>query len=225
MQNRRIEDFEKSLVVLEKFVEDCKDGKINIEFCKLGDVCTFVNGFGFKSSLFKDKGLPILRITNIKNNQIDDSNLIYFDKSDYKEDLSSFIINKGDIVVAMSGATTGKVGMNKSDNIYYLNQRVGKFIPHSCLNNNYLYHYLLTKTDYFYTKSGGGAQPNLSNKIVNDLEIPILPIEIQNAIVLVLDKFERYANDLNYGLPAEIEKRKLQYEYYRNKLLTFKEKL
>jgi type I restriction enzyme S subunit len=54
--------------------------------------------------------------------------------------------------------------------------------------------------------------------------VPILPIEEQERIVSILDRFDKLCNDLSTGLPAEIEARQKQYEYYRDKLLTFKEK-
>ncbi|EEH01921.1 type I restriction modification DNA specificity family protein [Ureaplasma urealyticum serovar 2 str. ATCC 27814] len=56
----------------------------------------------------------------------------------------------------------------------------------------------------------------------SQLSIPIPPISIQNKIVEVLDKLETYTKDINTGLPLEIEQHKKQYEYYRNKLLDFK---
>ena len=58
----------------------------------------------------------------------------------------------------------------------------------------------------------------------NNLLIPIPPMEEQNRIVSILDRFDRLTNDLASGLPAEMEKRRQQYEYYRDKLLSFKRK-
>lgn len=60
---------------------------------------------------------------------------------------------------------------------------------------------------------------------IENIEIPLPPIEVQRRYADVLDNFEKICNDLNIGLPAEIEARKKQYEYYRNKLLDFKEKI
>ena len=72
--------------------------------------------------------------------------------------------------------------------------------------------------------SFGGAVQNLNADIVRSIEIPIVNTEQQNDIVSVLDKFSDLCVDISSGLPAEIEARQKQYEYYRDKLLTFKEK-
>ena len=73
--------------------------------------------------------------------------------------------------------------------------------------------------------AGGGAQPNLSsNELKEKLIIPIPPLSEQQRIVDILDRFDALVNDLSAGLPAEIEARRKQYEYYRDTLLTFKRK-
>lgn len=70
----------------------------------------------------------------------------------------------------------------------------------------------------------GAAQPKLNQKNLNKIEIPLPPIEEQCRIVTILDRFDTLCNDISEGLPAEIEARQKQYEYYRDKLLKFKEK-
>ena len=70
----------------------------------------------------------------------------------------------------------------------------------------------------------GGAQPKLNQKNLNRIEIPLPSQERQKYIVDILDRFDAICNDLISGLPAEIEARQKQYEYYRDKLLTFKER-
>ncbi len=67
----------------------------------------------------------------------------------------------------------------------------------------------------------GGAQPKLNQKNLNKIIIPLPSLEEQERIVGVLDRFDALCNDLASGLPAEIESRQKQYEYYRDKLLTF----
>lgn len=205
---------------IEELIEQlCPEG---VEWKKLGDVCKFQNGFAFKSGLFKFSGLPIIRITNIQNRNVEDLNLVYFDKADYNESLSQYIIEKGDILIAMSGATTGKIGYVASNELFYLNQRVGKFIPHAnILNNRFLFHFLLTKTNEMYVMAGGGAQPNLSSiKLMKGLSIPLPPLSIQHEIVSILDKLTQLQTELE----AELQARRAQYEYYRNELLNFEGK-
>jgi type I restriction enzyme S subunit len=68
---------------------------------------------------------------------------------------------------------------------------------------------------------GEGTQSNINGAKVKNYKIPIPPLEEQNRIVAILDKFDALVNDISVGLPAEINMRRQQYEYYRNKLLTF----
>ena len=63
------------------------------------------------------------------------------------------------------------------------------------------------------------------SNVMARIKIPVPPLEEQARIVSILDRFDALCNDLTSGLPAEIEARKKQYEYYRDKLLTFKEKM
>ena len=67
-----------------------------------------------------------------------------------------------------------------------------------------------------------GGVPSLTQSVLNEVVLQIPSIEEQSRIVAILDRFDKLCNDLIEGLPAEIEARKKQYEYYRDKLLTFK---
>jgi len=91
---------------------------------------------------------------------------------------------------------------------------------------------ILTKFIYYYLKNieqsimnvlvARGSIPAINKSDVDKIQIPIPPLEEQERIVSILDKFYALVNDISVGLPAEIEARRKQYEYYRNKLLTFK---
>ena len=70
----------------------------------------------------------------------------------------------------------------------------------------------------------GAAQPKLNQKNLNKIEIPLPELPEQERIVDILDRFDSLCNDIQSGLPAEIDARQKQYEFYRDKLLTFKEK-
>ena len=200
------------------FLEKLLDGA-EVEWKPLGDVCNFQNGFAFKSSLFKDNGSPIVRITNIDGKEVNLSDVKYFLLDDYNTDMTPYEVHQGDILIAMSGATTGKIGFYNYEHPSYLNQRVGKFLPNAnILNNRYLYHYLLSKVEDIYIISGGGAQPNLSsNRLMSGVLIPIPSLPIQTEIVGILDALTALTSELT----SELILRRKQYEYYREKLLSF----
>ena len=196
----------------------------DVKWMKLGEVVKIQNGFAFKSTLFKNHGVPVLRITNIQSSGVVAENLIFVDTSDYTVNFENFKVFPGDVVVALSGATTGKSAKNKTNLTYLLNQRVAKFIPNeNMLLNSYLYHWTKSKENEFLQMAGGGAQPNLSTEQMKIMEIPIPPIAEQERIVAILDKFDALVNDISVGLPAELKARRKQYEYWRNKLLSFEE--
>lgn len=204
--------------------ELCPNG---VEYKKLGEVCNFQNGFAFKSALFKENGEAILRITNISNGVINEEDLKYFLLDDYKENLDNYIVSKNDIVIAMSGATTGKIGINNTSKKFYLNQRVGKFIPDTVkLNNRFLYHFLLSKSlEILKISSGSGAQPNLSIENIKSLVIPAPPLEVQKEIEKILDNYTKSVEELKEKLNEELIARKNQYSWYRDYLLKFENKV
>ena len=84
--------------------------------------------------------------------------------------------------------------------------------------SRYLYHILVSLK---FEMKVIGNQPFLSTSDFSDIEIPVPSLDIQERLVQLLDKFDAICTDLNIGLPAEIEARQKQYEYYRDKLLTF----
>ena len=80
--------------------------------------------------------------------------------------------------------------------------------------------YLLQKEHLEQYNTAGGV-PSLTQAVLNEIKVQIPPIEEQRRIVNILDRFDRLCNDISEGLPAEIEKRHQQYEYYRDKLFCF----
>ena len=90
-------------------------------------------------------------------------------------------------------------------------------------NLKYVYYQLVNANLHQYAK--GGGQPLVTAGQIKQIQIPIPSFPVQERIVAILDRFDALYNDLTSGLPAEIEARQKQYEYYRDKLLTFKEKV
>ncbi len=86
----------------------------------------------------------------------------------------------------------------------------------------YLYYILKNNINAFRrTASGMGSLPQISLSVTEDFKIPLPPLTVQEKIVSILDRFDTLCSDLTKGLPAEIEARQKQYEYYRDKLLDF----
>lgn len=159
------------------------------EIKKLGEVCDILNGFAFKSQLFKDSGDDILRISNIQNGIIDYSDIAHFSKDDYpKVDFDKYMVLPNDIVVALSGATTGKFGINNTGRNLYLNQRVA--ICREKTNDilhRFLLYFLKTQSKSFLESAAGVAQPNLSTEQMKLYDIPVPPLSEQKRIVEELD--------------------------------------
>ena len=85
----------------------------------------------------------------------------------------------------------------------------------------YLYYYLATVDVTAYVT--GGTQPKINQKNLNSIPVPVIARDFQDRVVEILDRFDALVNDLSVGLPAELAARRKQYEYYRDKLLTFEE--
>lgn len=106
-----------------------------------------------------------------------------------------------------------------------VNQDIKILVTKEGISSRYVSHVLQAYGESIRrtTKKQGGTVDSLDFQKVLAYKIPVPPLDVQNRIVNVLDNFEKICSDLNIGLPAEIEARQKQYEYYRDKLLTFKE--
>lgn len=160
---------------------------------KLGDVCEIINGFVFKSELFRSDGDLIVRISNIKNGYVDLTDVVCFDKNDYnKVDFDKYIVYPQDIVIALSGATTGKLGINNSGKELYLNQRVAICRENTKnLSKLYLLYFLHAQSLKFLSDAEGVAQPNLSTEQMKRYLIGIPPIDLQKQFAEKIENIER----------------------------------
>ena len=126
--------------------------------------------------------------------------------------------NDGGKTCIISAGSAGEIFYQKKD--FWAADDVFVIVSDSVLNK-YLYYYLINKQNLIKTNIRKGTISRLPKEVLENLEILIPPIEIQNEIVNILDNFETLVNDIKQGLPREIELRQKQYEYYREKLLTF----
>ena len=121
------------------------------------------------------------------------------------------------ITIAANIAETGLLGFDAC----FPDSIIGFVANPKFAITEYVYYYLNSIKDYLANKSYGSAQDNLNLSTFSSLKIPVPSLEIQSRIVQVLDNFDTVCNDLKIGLPKEIELRQKQYEYFRDKLLTF----
>ncbi|WP_124054867.1 restriction endonuclease subunit S [Arcanobacterium ihumii] len=131
------------------------------------------------------------------------------------------LVPSNTVVVAISGATAGKSAVIKVP--MYTNQHCCNLqINSKVAEYRYVFYWLAAH--YEELKSlGRGARKDLNASVIKSFPIVLPTLEDQHRIVSILDKFDALVNDISSGLPAEIEARRKQYEYYRDKLLSFEE--
>lgn len=144
---------------------------------KIGDVAPLTGGFAFQSGQFKTSGVPIIRISNILSSGIVGGDFVYY--NEFKGD-SEFRLYKGDVVIAMSGATTGKVATFEANDFGYQNQRVGKFSRTNLVNYELLSK-LVSAPNFLkkiISKLTSSAQPNASSKDIDSIDL-VVPEETE----------------------------------------------
>lgn len=124
------------------------------------------------------------------------------------------------VIIGRQGALCGNI--TYATGKFYATDHAVVVCASEIFHPRFIFH-MLTHANLNQYKTAG-AQPGLSVSRLQSVSIPVPPLELQEKIVAVLDRFETLVNDLSDGLPAEIAAVKEQYEYYRNRLLTFKEK-
>lgn len=134
---------------------------------------------------------------------------------DYKRRYS--FPKKGDVLISASG-TIGRTVVYDGEPAYFQDSNIVWLDNDETQILNTFLHYLYQKIEW---KTQGGTIQRLYNENIRKIVIPVPPIEEQERIVAILDKFDSLVNDISEGLPAELTARRQQYEYYRNKLLAF----
>ena len=163
---------------------------------KLGDICDLISGYAFKSELFTTNvsDMHVLKIKNIQHQKV------VFDESDdrypYTEKLEKFTVNQGDFVIAMTGATTGKVGIHIRREKVLLNQRVGKFanFKEDAVVPQYVYYYVRDNPQLFMDLAAGTARDNISPNQILSVQIPMPSLERQRQIIEACDGFTQLAH-------------------------------
>lgn len=184
-----------------KLLTQFDEGEVEIK--KLSYLCEIKRGIRVTKSTIQEKGLyPVFQNCLTPMGYMSEANTI----SD-----TTFVISAG---------AAGDIGYSKSA-FWAADDCLCLTSPKGVLSK-YLYHFLLIIQKTIKRQVRRGAVPRLSRTVLEKIEIPLPPLSKQQEIVSILDKFEALVNDLSEGLPAEIEAVEERYEYYRNKLLTFK---
>ena len=196
-----------------------------VKIVKLKDIATeMYRGNGIKREEIRKIGIPCIRYGEIYTDYG-----ISFEKTKSYTD-ENLIINKkyieyGDILFAITGESVEEIGKSTA----YIGKEKclvgGDILVMKHKQDPVYLSYVLSTENAQKLKSKGKIKSKVVHTNATDIgeiEIPLPPLEVQKRIVEVLDNFEKICNDLNIGLPAEIEARQKQYEFYRNFLLTFK---
>lgn len=199
-------------------------GNRQVEWKKISEIGTVYRGVAYSKKDFTETGTPCIHYGQIYTRYGTFANKTFTYVS---EQLSKGkrLAKKGDVIMAVTSENTEDVGKCLAwlgeDEILISNHAC--YIRHT-LNPKYLAYFLQSSYFFNYKKriSKGVKVIDLDLNMFGDMLIPVPPLSEQSRIVSILDRFEALTSDLQNGLPAEIEARRQQYEYYRNKLLTFK---
>lgn len=177
-----------------------------IRWMKLGDTCVLKAG-------------KAISATEISQNVNDDYIYPCYGGNGLRGYVKNYNQDGEHPIVGRQGALCGNVCY--ACNKFYATEHAVVVSPSALYNEKFLYYLLdFARLEQYKT---AGAQPGLSVARLEKVVLPVPPLAIQQRIVDILDRFDTLCNDISSGLPAEIEMRQKQYEYYRDKLLTFKE--
>ena len=197
-----------------------EDEVYQVEWKTLGEVCDVRDGT-HDSPNKKAFGKYLITSKNVKNGSINFDSAYFISESDFDNINKRSKVDIDDLLFTMIG-TVGEVAHITEEPDFAI-KNVGLIKTQSRILARYLLHYLQSTyaKDYISSNSSKGSQVFLGLGKLRNFPIPYVEPKIQSRIVEVLDNFDMVCNDLNIGLPKEIELRQKQYEYFREKLLTF----
>jgi type I restriction enzyme S subunit len=186
-----------------------------VQLLPIKRVARLVNGYAFSSEDLGEEGVPVIRIGDV-GASIDPESAKKFTGAQSRS-LDQFIIRKGDILIAMTGATIGKFGVYDSDTIAYLNQRVG-ILRANGIDRMYLSNCLRARTFAEQMKlfAYGGAQPNIGSGEIGSILIPVPSREVQKIIVGLFQTQSQIITSTSMAVKASINRLK----EYRSALIT-----
>ena len=181
-------------------------------------------GLTSKVDYVREGGVPLIRANNMTSGHLTLNDVRYISREQHEKLTRNHKAKKGDILISKSG-TLGVVCIVDIDMEFSIYESLICLHPNKKIYNRFLLHLLRSKEiqDAMLEKKVGNAIKHLNLQTFRKLYVRIPPIEKQYMIADVLDRLDYICNNMDDGIPAEIEARKKQYEYYRDKLLSFKE--
>ena len=198
------------------------NGKIK----RLEECCDSIADGDHQAPPKADSGIPFITISDIDERHEINFNVIKYVPDEYYNRLADKRRpQKGDVLYTVVGSYGIPVYV-KENKKFVFQRHIAILRPNNAVvDSRYLYHAM--NGTAFHRQADlaakGAAQKTIGLASLAKMTVPVPPLDVQNRIVNVLDNFEKICSDLNIGLPAEIEARQKQYEYYRDKLLTFAE--
>ncbi|MBY7994578.1 restriction endonuclease subunit S [Vibrio fluvialis] len=195
----------------------------DVEWKMLGDVTQLITK-GTTPKEFVSDGVNFIKLESFDDNQIKPDKFMFITPEVHNKELKRSILEEGDILFAIAGATIGKCAIvDKSVLPANTNQALAIVRLTQQVNVKFAFYYMQTTamTDYIAKFNKTSAQPNINLKQMSEFKIPVPTINEQIRIVKILDNFNTLTSSIKEGLPREIELRQKQYEYYRDLLLSF----
>lgn len=193
------------------------------------DLFEIKNGLNKEKGAF-GKGTPIVNFTDVYKNRYLTKNMLKGKVTLNEGEIKRYAVEKGDVFFTRTSETKEDIGMSStviediekctfSGFVLRARPTTDLLIPKFCA-----YYFSTNKVrDTIIRYASFTTRATTSGPKLAKIPVPIISIKEQEKIVNILDRFDKLCNDISEGLPAEIEARQKQYEYYRDKLLTFKE--
>ena len=195
-----------------------------VEYKPLGEISNIFLGLTYTPT-YVDSGVKFISAQNTSRDFLDLTNVKYITEEEYKNSTSNAKPKKGDILFTRVGSNLGHPVIVDTEEELCIFVSLGFIrVDSDKVLNSYINHWM--KTDLFWSQVKknvhGSAKVNLNTGWLKNFDVPIPSLKEQKRIVTILDKFDTLTNSISEGLPREIELHQTRYEYYRDKLLTFK---
>jgi len=231
IEKRKVQIAKLDLLVKSQFIDMFGDPVANPmgwEIKTVGDVCHFQGGYAFKSADYVDKGVSLVKITNVNKDSLDWHEISYL-PFEYLSKYSNYSLRNEDVVMAMtrplikSLSAVKMATVTKDDLPCLLNQRVGRFVFKENISSTFFVE--LCKFTFFKNVvdaySNNSLQPNISSEQVESIQIPLPPISIQHRFATIVKTVNKSKSEMRQGLgKLELLYKSLMQKCFNGELVT-----